>query len=276
MGKTEKITSRDNKRVKLARRVRDGKSPDLIFVEGVRLAEEALRSRLPVLECFVTRKFEKTERGSVLRAAVAADGVSICELPTDIFNSIADTEQPQGIILICERPGTSRSDLEARFRLDPAEPPVVLLLHQTNNPSNLGAIFRTAEAAGVAAIIVSVNSSDVFSPKALRGAMGSSLRLPVWTGAGYQEALNWASNRRMVTTAADICGGIKYTDINWSVPRLLVFGSEASGLDQPHLERVDEKIFIPMANDVESLNLAVSCGVILFEARRAVTAGPIA
>jgi TrmH family RNA methyltransferase len=271
MSKTEKITSRDNKKLKDARKTRDRKIPSKVFIEGSRLAEEALRSSLKVVEVFVTKKFEKSERGKVLRAALEAKNAEIHELSDDLFETIADTSHPQGVALICERPKAEKSDLESRIHLDASGLPLVVFLKGTNNPSNLGAILRTAEAAGAAGIIVSRDSADVFSPKALRAAMGSSLRMPLWTGASFDEVMLWAAERRMRTTAADVHGELSYLEVDWKKPRLLIFGSEATGLDERELHSLDEIISIPMKNDVESLNLAVSFGVVLFEGLRSAT-----
>ena len=98
--------------------------------------------------------------------------------------------------------------------------------------------------------------------------MGSAFRLPIIEKWTFDDAIAWARSRGMVTTAADISGSTNYTDIDWTVPRLVVFGSEAHGLDEEELRMIDEKIIIPMGNEVESLNLAVSSGIILFEAKR--------
>ena len=262
MKEIEKITSRDNRRLVNVRKVRDGKASEQIFVEGRRLVEEALRSGLIIDECFVVDDFLNGE----LVDAVARRTDQIFEISKKLFSSIADTERPQGIILIAKRPTIGAESIGSN--ISSATLPVVVFLSEINNPSNLGAIMRTAEAAGVAGVVVSANSADVYSPKALRGAMGASFRLSIWENADLEEALRWAKERDLTTTAADIAASCSYDQINWKTPRLLVFGSEAHGLRSEDLEQIDEKAGIPMANAVESLNIAVSAGIILFEARR--------
>jgi TrmH family RNA methyltransferase len=254
--KIELITSRDNQRLVNARKVRDGRVPGKIFIEGRRLVEEALRSDIAIEECFFSDDFN--DNG--LREAFHCPAFQV---PVKIFHSIADTDQPQGVIVIAARPETSPSE---SLRLSTA--PVVVFLSEISNPSNLGAVIRTAEAAGVAGVIISDNSADVFSTKALRAAMGSSFRVPIWDGVNFDEALKWAKDEGRITTAADTSGNEPYTAIDWTERRLLIFGSEAHGLNEAALEKVDEKITIPMENSIESLNLAVSAGIILFEARR--------
>ena len=141
-------------------------------------------------------------------------------------------------------------------------------MKEINNPSNLGAILRTTEAAGVAGVIISTNSADAFAAKAVRASMGAAFRIPVWYNAEFYEVLNWAAANNLTVTACDVSAALSYTDIDWKLSRLLVFGSEAHGLDSDDLGKIQEKINIPMANQVESLNLSVSAGIILFEAKR--------
>jgi TrmH family RNA methyltransferase len=265
---TNKIASRENAKLKHARKVRDGKEGDAIFVEGLRLCEEALRSDLTVRECFASTKFLKGERARILAAAVLGNGVAVNEINDALFKSIADTDNPQGIALICDRPRSGRKAFEARFQLSTENVPAVIFLEDTNNPSNLGAILRVAEAAGAAGVIVSENSADPFSAKAIRASMGSAFRVPIWHTASFAEALRWARERTLIVTAADIVGEKLYTQIDWKVPRFLVFGSEAHGLREREKKKVEDLIRIPMSATVESLNLAVSAGVILFEAKR--------
>jgi TrmH family RNA methyltransferase len=146
--------------------------------------------------------------------------------------------------------------------------PIVVFLYETNNPSNLGAVIRTAEAAGAAGVIVSTGSADAFSPKAVRAAMGSSFRLPVWTDVDIGEAIGWAAGNKLQTIATTPAATTAHTDVDWTLPSMLLLGSEAHGLPESELRLVDDRIVIEMDKSVESLNLAVACGVILFEARR--------
>ena len=266
MNEITKISSRENTKLVLARKVRDGKIDDRIFIEGLRLADETVRSSLNVDDCFVTPAFAETERGRELIEKLEAVNVRISEVGEQLFRSIADTSNSQGIILIAERPHEGRTAIERNLQLSGTA--LVVFLHEISDPSNLGAVFRTAEAAGVAGIIVSEGSANMFSPKALRAAMGASLRVPVWESAGFSDAISWSREHKLRVTAADVGAKSTYTDINWSLPRLIIFGSEAHGLSVAVLDLVEEKMSIPMLNGVESLNLAVSTGIILFEAVR--------
>ena len=262
MNEIEKITSRDNRRLVMARKIRDGEIADRIFIEGRRLAVEALRSEISIDECFVVEGFRDGE----LLAAVGKRTSVFAGLPERVFGSIADTDRPQGIILIAKRPKTGADAIKSRT--GEGGLPVTVFLKEINNPSNLGAIMRTAEAADIAGVIISTKSADIYSPKALRAAMGASFRLRVWENADFEEVLQWAKEAKLLTTAADVSAAENYTQVDWKMPRLLIFGSEAHGLSDAELKKIDELIKIPMENGVESLNLAVSAGIILFEAKR--------
>jgi TrmH family RNA methyltransferase len=146
--------------------------------------------------------------------------------------------------------------------------PIAIYLSEISNPSNIGAIVRTAEAAGVAGVMVSPNSADAFSAKAVRASMGSVFRMPIAAGVSIGEATEWARTESLILTGAAAAGNHQYFDADWGRRRMLVLGSEAHGLDEGILAHVDETIHIPMADDVESLNLAVACGILFFEARR--------
>jgi TrmH family RNA methyltransferase len=261
-----KISSRENQRIKQARKVRDSLIEDKIFVEGLRLAEEALRSNLKISDVFFTESFSQTERGQALFQKV--ENLQPTEISEKVLDSLSDTKNSQGIIIICEKPATGKATMEAALQSDLREYPLVVLLHQINNPANQGAILRTCEAVGVTGVILTENSAAVFSPKALRGAMGATFRLPIWANADFFEVINWAKGENLTSVCADVNAKKSYLEIDWKKSRLLVFGSEAHGLTHEEREAIDESLIIPMENKVESLNLAVSSGVILFEAKR--------
>lgn len=257
-----KISSRNNPKVKYARLVREGRIGEQIFIEGRRLCEEALRSNLKISDVFYTESFARTDPDILNKAR----RYNPTELADKVFESLADTKTSQGVIVIAEKPTHGKTEIEAN--LTAAEFPLIILLHQINNPANLGAILRTAEAVGVEGIITTKNSVDVFSPKSLRGAMGAGFRLPCWTKVNYFEALQWSQERNLKSVCADVRSEKSYTEIDWKTPRLLIVGSEGHGLSEAERAAVDEDLVIPMDNGVESLNVAVATGVVLFEARR--------
>ncbi|MEO6588569.1 MAG: RNA methyltransferase [Pyrinomonadaceae bacterium] len=263
----QKITSRDNQRLKFARTVRDGRQAGFIFVEGVRLVEEYLKSELKIADCFFSEEFLSNERNKKLFAQISGKTENLFEIPSAIFDSLSDTKNPQGLIIIGEKPQTDFNTIDISSNEFKAFP-FAIYLKELNNPNNLGAILRTCEAVGVSNVIISKNSADVFSPKSLRAAMGAAFRLRFWTEADFETVLNWAKTNNLTTICADVNSEKNLWEIEWQKPRLIIFGSEAHGLTEAERKLIDEDLIILMENNVESLNLAVSGAIILYEAKR--------
>lgn len=258
------ISSRDNQKLKFARSVRDGREPDFIFVEGLRLCEEILKTNLQIKSVFVSDRYVQNIRAVQFIENISDIETDIFQLDEKIFQTIADTKTSQGIIILAHKPETGKYVIEQKL----SRLPFLLLLHQLNNPSNLGAILRTAEAVGIEGVVTTKGTTDIFSAKTLRGAMGANLRLPFWTNADFSEVISWAHAQGLKSVCADIRSKKSYLEIDWKIPRLLVFGSEGHGLSSEERNQLGESLIIPMANNVESLNVAVASGVILFEAKR--------
>jgi TrmH family RNA methyltransferase len=258
------ITSRDNSLLRQARAVRDRKAEELIFIEGLRLCEEALRSGLMLEAAIFSEEIARKERA----APVIAELTRICERVASVserlLESISYTKTPQGIIVLARRPDTS----EARLSETNKDMPLVVVMHQINNPVNVGAILRTAEAAGATGAIATRDTTDPFSPKALRGAMGSAFRLPVWNGASYREAIAWCDSRDIFSVCADARASNNHTDVDWHRPCALILGPESAGLAPEEISAASETVRIPMQGLVESLNVSVAAGILLYEAVR--------
>jgi RNA methyltransferase, TrmH family len=129
-------------------------------------------------------------------------------------------------------------------------------------------MLRVAEAAGATGVIVTEGSTDPLSARALRGSMGSAVRLPLWTGPALGEALGWCAGRgiRAVATAAG--AEASHTGIDWTGPRAVVVGPEAGGLTEEEVRAAGEAVRVPMREPVESLNVATALAVVLYEAAR--------
>ncbi len=259
-----KITSRHNPLVQHARAVRAGKEAALIFIEGVRLCAEAVAAGLLIEVAFFTDALVRDERGQELLVALERAGIRLSELSAPVFAVIADTKSPQGVVLLARRPRTDQATFEVRQQ----SAPLVVILHASNNPANAGAMVRVAEAAGATGIITTVGATDIFAPKALRGAMGSAFRLPLWTGAGFDEALAWCAARGIRTVAADPRAPHTHTEFDWTGPHALLMGPEADGLTTQETTAANVRIRIPMRPPVESLNVATALAVVLYEAAR--------
>src|SRR5262245_14414052 len=259
-----RITSRENSLLRQARAVRDGKVDELIYVEGLRLADEALRSGLRLEAVIYSDQIARKESAAKLIEAISAVTHRSASVSEKLLESISYTKTPQGIVVLADRPDSSVGRLNDAIDVDP----LIVVVHQINNPVNVGAILRTAEASGVAGVITTKPTSDPFSPKSLRGAMGSAFRVPIWRDAEYLDVIDWCRNRKISTISTDASGETPYTAINWKKSSALILGPESTGLVEKELGAAQEIISIPMHGDVESLNVSVAAGIVLFEAAR--------
>ncbi|HEU0252318.1 MAG TPA: RNA methyltransferase [Pyrinomonadaceae bacterium] len=259
-----KITSRDNSLLREVRAVREGKIEDLIFIEGLRLCEEARLSHLELEAVIVSEELLEKERAAAVIDQIASVSKRVASVSEKLLESVSYTKTPQGIIVLAQRPASSEQRLAASLDANS----LLVVLHQINNPVNVGAILRTAEAAGASGVITTQTTSDPFSPKSLRGAMGSAFRLPIWTGPNYSQVMAWCRQREIVTVCADVEATVSYTDLDWTGPHALLLGPESTGFTTEELNEADQRVSIPMKGAAESLNVSVAAGILLFEAAR--------
>jgi RNA methyltransferase, TrmH family len=267
----ETITSRKNSLVVHARAVRDGREKALLFVEGIRLCEEALSAGVEFEFAFFSPSLEEDERGALLVKRLRESCARVVAASEGVIASASDTATPQGIIAIARRPRTGVDVIEQThvgLIGQSGVMPLVVVMHAANNPSNAGAMLRVAEAAGATGVITTKGSTDPLSPKSLRGSMGSAFRVPLWTGATFEEAIRWCAENKIKTVATSADAPRTHTEIDWTQPRAVLLGPEAAGLSETEARAADERVRIPMRAPVESLNVAVALGVILYEAAR--------
>ena len=281
------ITSPANERLKQARRVRDGRDPELVFVEGERLIESCLISGLRLAVCFHSSGV--TPRAEAIITELHRRECPVFEMPEAVFATVSDTANPQGIILLAERPSPNFEDLDddgvlARVIVEPGPSvrsdaarsnasvplgsPLIVGIDAVQDPGNFGAIIRTAEAAGATGIVAMRGSVDPFAPKTLRGSMGSAFRLPIVTDLEPGKFVDMAHERGLTVVATSADAATLYTDYDWSQPTVVFFGNEGNGIGPELMEQSDQRIRIPLCSPVESLNVAAAAAVVLFEGAR--------
>jgi TrmH family RNA methyltransferase len=260
----ETISSRDNSLLRQVRAVRDGRVDDAIFVEGMRLCEEALTSGMKIHAVVFSDEIARKEKPADLIEKLAAASDRLVCVSENLLKYVSYSKTSQGILLLAARPDTSENQLAAKQ----VETSLIVIMHRITNPVNVGAILRTAEATGATGAIATENATDPFSPKALRGAMGAAFRLPVWYRPSYPRALEWCAQRRIKTVCADLHAKKDYTEFDWTKPCALILGPETAGLSAAEIAAADDAVRIPMREPVESLNVSVATGVLLYEAAR--------
>lgn len=198
------------------------------------------------------------ERANALIARLLDVGASVWQLSPALLELLADTVTPQGILAVVPMP---EIDSALACRAD-----LVLVLDNIRDPGNLGTILRTAQAAGVQAVLLSEGCVDPFAPKVVRSAMGAHLHLPILPDLGWPMMRQLLEGKQCVL--ADMHGPLSLWEVDWTLPTALLVGSEAFGASPGAREMATLAARLPMAGDAESLNVAVATAILLYEAQR--------
>lgn len=272
----EKITSRQNPLVKRFRRVRAGDERPHVFLEGVRLLEDAINAHAHFESVAFTPALQSNERGASLLESLQSVQCRGALVSDQVMKVISGTETPQGVAAIVSRPYIELDDLFARG------PDLLVIADELQDPGNIGAIIRTAEAIGAGGLITTRYTVDPFSDKSIRASMGSALRLPIVTDARGDDIAARCHERKIKIVASSpvLSRGPVLEDaaklqivrlsheIDMTVPLAIIVGREATGVSPESSVQVDEFVHIPMAEGVESLNVAAAAAMLLYEAAR--------
>lgn len=252
------ITSNQNSKVKLVRallgRAKERREAGMFVAEGVRLIEEA-ETRDWRFET-VLYDDSLSERGKSLVSSLKSKSVDVEEISTDLMKSISETETPQGILAILQF-----SNLLISTPLD-----FVLIPDQIRDPGNLGTLLRSAAATGVQAVLLPPETTDAFAPKVLRAGMGAHFRVPI-REMGWDELHDVCKLAGLQVLVADMEGKSCW-EMDLKQPLALIIGGEADGASEQARKLATQKISIPMAGNVESLNAGVAGSVLMFEVVR--------
>jgi TrmH family RNA methyltransferase len=243
------------------RRLARGGSRELCIAEGARAVCAACASPGAVVELFVAPDLLGAGREADVLAAAERCGAELVEVGAQAFASLTE-RRPDGLLAVVRRP---RTDLEM---LDVPPEPFVAVAVAVERPGNLGAMARTACAAGVDALIVADPRTDVFHREAIRGSVGAVFRLSCAT-APAARVLAWLRERKIPIVATTPGGPTPYWDGTYAGAVAVAFGSERHGLPAGWLEAAAELVVVPAHGPVDSLNVAVAAGVVLCEAARA-------
>jgi TrmH family RNA methyltransferase len=252
------ITSRQNPLVKQIQAIRDDRSAPTLFLEGPRLVREALSAGGTLEMLVMSDRFSD----AALEEAAQGQTRQLFRVSESVFDALSDVDQPQGVLAIARRPSSKWGDLVKKA------PAPILILDGIQDTGNAASIVRTAEAAGAAGLVTTPSSARLFSPKALRAAAGSTLRIPILehlpTEAISREIIG-AGYELLTTVVEKGHAASLYSAIDWKKPHAVVLGQEGQGISKSWKGK---NIFIPMQAPVESLNVAAAAAVVLFEAAR--------
>jgi TrmH family RNA methyltransferase len=256
------ISSTSNSRVRALAQLKDRRGRDesgLFLIEGAREIGRAADAGILIKEVLFCRELANIERASMVEA-LRDQGLPILELAPAPFAKIAYRRHPDGVIGVAHQSALSITDLK------PPPDSVTLVAEAIEKPGNLGAMIRTADAAGCAAVIAADPVSDIFNPNVVRAAQGSLFALPVVTAAPAG-VISWAKRRQVRLIAAEPAAVTSVWDVDLTGSIAIVIGSEHAGLSAAWQGMVTPAA-IPMQGTADSLNASVAAAVLLFEAQR--------
>jgi TrmH family RNA methyltransferase len=230
---------------------------------------EAIAAGVPVRLLAIRSDEVDTSEVITIIKRLAPDEVETVIVSAPVMAALSPVRSSSAVVALADRPrGSSITPRQTK--------PLVVVAIDVQDPGNLGALVRVAEAGGATGVVVTGQSADPFGWKALRGSSGSALRVPIEAIADTERALNEIRARgyRIVATAPR--GGRSFLDVDYTGPTAILIGAEGHGLPSLLVSAADERVTIPMQSPVESLNAAVAAALIVYEARRQRTKTPLA
>lgn len=276
------ITSTSSSQVKhivnLQKKSKLRKEEKQFVVEGIKMVSEAPKDRL--VKVYISETFKADNEEFLEKMNYEALGKDILEVVSDnVFIRMSDTQTPQGIMAVVKM---SEITIEDMFGKDMhinskndnsgnssnKMQPLLLILENLQDPGNLGTIIRMAEGAGVTGIIMSSNTVDIYNPKTIRSTMGSLYRVPVIYVEDICKTVEECRQKGVRVYAAHLNGTDNYNVKDYTQPTAFMIGNEGNGLTDKLTDKADELVRIPMQGKVESLNAAIACTILTYEAVR--------
>lgn len=259
----KQISSLQNPEIKtllnLQDKARERKKSGLFVVEGIREASLAIEGGYSMHKLYFLRDYASPEAHEKL----FQNAGEVIEISREIYQKIAYRESTEGIIALVKAKHHEVEDLHFKTRN-----PLLLIAESPEKPGNIGALLRTADAAGIDAVIIANPTTDIYNPNVIRSSVGCVFTTQIVWGS-TTEILRFLKARKFqILTAALTDTAENYLLQDYTVPTAIVVGTEATGLTPEWLQASDRSILIPMRGKIDSMNVSVSAAILLFEAIR--------
>lgn len=254
------ITSHHNPKIKsliALEKPRGRKKQCLFLIEGRNEINLALRAGYRIGNLFFCEDMIRHE--DVLTFGLPDK--ALFPVTKDVFDRIAIRESTGGVIAVAEQK-VHRLDL-----VDPGPNPLLLILETVEKPGNLGAILRTADAAGLAAVVICDPQTDFYNPNVIRSSLGCIFTIQV-ASASSEETIEWLNKNDVDIYCTSLAGAEPYHIQDYTGPCAIVMGAESTGLTERWTTHSKANIIIPMAGTIDSMNVSTAAAVVVFEARR--------
>ena len=258
------ITSQQNPRVKDAVRLRDRRHREKqgrILIDGARELRLAIGAGVRLMEVFVCEPLCHSDDAQRLLATLPETGCEVLHVSESVFQKLTFGQRTEGMLGVAEMPRPTLSSLAL------PTVPLVAVLEGVEKPGNIGAVLRSADAAGVSAVIVADPRTDLYNPNAIRASLGAIFTMPLCKAASG-DVLRWLRERKISILAARVDGAVPYADADYRGPTAIVLGNEAAGLSSLWTGDDIRTVRLPMRGAADSLNVSVTAAVLFYEALR--------
>jgi TrmH family RNA methyltransferase len=260
-----KITSLQNAKIKSVIRLRDGRGrrrQGRMLIDGVREIRRAWEAGVAIVEVyFCAETCNRSSDAELLVDQLAGSGLVMFEVARTVLEKLTFGERSEGLVAVAVPPDSALDRLVL-----PSEG-LVAVLEGIEKPGNVGAVLRSADAAGVAAVIVADEGTDLFNPNAIRASLGAIFTVPV-AAASSREVLDWLRYQDFTIYAAWLDGTEDYSHVTYRGRSAVILGSEAHGLSDLWRSEGITRVRLPMRGLVDSLNVSAAAAVLFYEALR--------
>ena len=255
-----KITSKDNSRIKAILGLYKSKQRNLnnlMIIEGIREIKRAINANWPIEEFYFSEEFLNNKILDIIKES----NIPLIECTKDIFSKISYQNNPDGLLAISKIKKFGFNDIKINKKL------LIIVAEGIEKPGNLGSILRTADGAGVNALIIVNNRTDITNPNIIRSSVGSIFNVPI-IETNFLDLNEWLRDNKIKSVITSPKAKDIYSNYNFNGPTAIFVGSESKGLSNEIINSTKDKIFIPMHGINDSLNVSVSIGIIIYEALR--------
>lgn len=260
------ITSLQNPRVKQGVKLRDKRERDrtqTFLIEGYRELSRAVQGGVVAESLFYSPSHFLGSNEEALIKQIASQGGELLEVSKEVFEKLSYRDRPDGLLAVAPQSHLTLKDLEGKL----SNSPFLLIAEAIEKPGNLGSILRSADAAGVDALLICDRCTDVYNPNVVRASVGTLFTVPI-IEVSSQEAIDWLKMHQIKIVATSPDAKETFTEAALSGPVAIVMGTEQLGLSKKWMEQSDLQVSIPMRGIADSLNVAAATTLLLYEVVR--------
>jgi TrmH family RNA methyltransferase len=261
----KQITSTQNAFIKelfqLKEKARARKNTQTFLIEGLREITLAIKGAYTIKTILIdSNLISENDIEDLINSS--STPIEVIEISTDVYKKLALRETTEGILAIAKSKDLALQNIALK-----SKNPLILVAEAPEKPGNIGALLRTADAAGIDAVIIANPKTDLYNPNIIRSSVGCVFTVNLATGS-TAEVISFLKEKNIQLYGAALTASVAYETIDYTKGSAIIVGTEATGLSDEWLQNTTKNIIIPMRGAIDSMNVSVSAAIILFEAVR--------